>query len=110
MNQTNFKNKSNFKILIQVINKEQVERKYILHHVLNEKRFLTTLRHPFIIHMEYFAKDLCNLYFIMPFAVGGDLYSLLKKKGTLNEFETKFYSGQIVLAIEYLHTLDIIYR
>lgn len=60
--------------------------------------------------MEYYAKDLCNLYFIMPFAVGGDLFSLIREKGALGEFNARFYSGQLVLALEYLHTLDILYR
>ncbi|XP_050534999.1 cAMP-dependent protein kinase catalytic subunit alpha-like [Daktulosphaira vitifoliae] len=97
-------------LAMKVMKKEQVLRKNNVQHVLNEKRFLAAIRHPFIMHMLYFAKDHCNLYFIMPFAIGGDLFSLLREKGSLGEFNAKFYSGQMVLALEYLHTLDIIYR
>lgn len=81
-----------------------------MRHVSNEKRFLLAIRHPFIIHMEYFAVDTCNLYFVMPFALGGDLFGLIRERGVLGEFNAKFYSGQMVLALEYLHQLDILYR
>lgn len=85
-------------------------RKNNIQHVLNEKRFLAAVRHPFIIHMEYFAKDICNLYLFMPFAIGGDLFNLLREEGALGEYNTKFYSAQLVLALEYLHMSDILYR
>ncbi|XP_050440041.1 cAMP-dependent protein kinase catalytic subunit alpha-like [Adelges cooleyi] len=97
-------------LAMKIMKKEQVLRKNNVQHVLNEKRYLAAIRHPFIVHMVYFAKDKCNLYFVMPFAIGGDLFSLLKQKGSLGEFNSKFYSSQLVLALEYLHLLDILYR
>lgn len=90
--------------------KEHILRKNLLRYVINEKRFLAAIRHPFITYMMYYTKDLCNLYFIMPFAVGGDLFGLIQKNGVLGELKSRFYSGQIVLALEYLHTMDILYR
>lgn len=85
-------------------------RKNYLSNVLNEKRILISVSHPFIIHMDYFIKDVCNLYFVMPFTLGGDLFRLIQEKGVLGEFLSKFYSAQMVLAIEYLHYCDVIYR
>lgn len=93
-----------------MLKKGEVLRKNYLRHVKNEKRFLVTIRHPFIIHMEYFAIDVCNLYFVMPFALGGDLFNLIRQRGPLGEFNARFYSSQMVLAIEYLHKLNILYR
>lgn len=90
--------------------KEQILRKNQLQHVLNEKNFLSAIRHPFIIHLEYYATDLCHIYFMMPFIVGGDLFSLMRDRGVLDEFNAKFYAGQLVLALEFLHMLDILYR
>ncbi|XP_050430643.1 cAMP-dependent protein kinase catalytic subunit alpha-like [Adelges cooleyi] len=97
-------------LAMKVMKKDHVFRKNNIQHVLNEKRFLSAIRHPFIVHMVYFAKDICNLYFVMPFAIGGDMFSLLKQKGSLGEYNSKFYAGQLVLALEYLHLLDILYR
>lgn len=71
---------------------------------------MAAIRHPFIVHMEYYAHDVCNLYFVMPFAVGGDMFSLIHSNDSLSEIKAKFYAGQIVLALEYLHLMDIVYR
>jgi len=90
--------------------KEEVMRRNQMRHVQNEKRFLAAISHPFIINLEYYAKDQCHLYFVMPYAMGGDLFGMITDKGMLGELNAKFYSAQLVLAIEYLHYLDILYR
>lgn len=97
-------------IELQVMKKEQILRKNQFQNVLNEKTVLSAIRHPFIIHMEFYATNVCHIYFIMPFMVGGDLFSLISKKSAMDEFNAKFYAGQMVLALEYLHILDIIHR
>ncbi|XP_026816004.1 cAMP-dependent protein kinase catalytic subunit beta-like [Rhopalosiphum maidis] len=97
-------------LAMKIMKKEQILKRNYLQHVVNEKQLLSNLRHPFIIQMEYCAKDVCNLYFIMPFIVGGDLFSLMSERGVLDEVHAMFYAGQMVLALEYLHSLDILYR
>lgn len=101
---------TDIRIFGQIIKKYEVLRKNYLHHVMNEKLFLSAIRNPFIVHMVYYAHDICNLYFVMPFAVGGDMFGMIQMTGRINEFNAKFYSGQIVLALEYLHFMDIVYR
>ncbi|XP_060876150.1 cAMP-dependent protein kinase catalytic subunit beta-like [Metopolophium dirhodum] len=97
-------------LAMKIMKKEQILKRNYLQHVFNEKQLLSNLRHPFIIQMEYCAKDICNLYFVMPFIVGGDLFGLMSERGVLDELHAMFYAGQMVLALEYLHSLDIIYR
>lgn len=97
-------------IELQAMKKEQIVRKNQYQNVLNEKIVLSAIRHPFIIHMEFYATNVCHIYFIMPFMVGGDLFTLISKKPAMDELNAKFYAGQMVLALEYLHMLDIIHR
>jgi serine/threonine protein kinase len=42
--------------------------------------------------------------------VGGELFSHLRKQGRFVPDVAKFYAASIVLALEYLHDKDIIYR
>jgi hypothetical protein len=42
--------------------------------------------------------------------VGGELFSHLRKEGRFVPDVAKFYAASIVLALEYLHENDIIYR
>jgi len=44
----------------------------------------------------------------MEFMQGGELMGLLKQRKTFNEDITKFYAGELVLAIEYLHSNGVI--
>jgi len=40
----------------------------------------------------------------------GDLLYHLLKRGKFNENEAKFFIGELILAIEYLHNANILYR
>mmetsp|Transcript_33735 Transcript_33735/g.24768 ORF Transcript_33735/g.24768 Transcript_33735/m.24768 type:complete len:153 (+) Transcript_33735:607-1065(+) len=46
----------------------------------------------------------------MDFAIGGDLFDLLKDEGSFTNDVALFYCTEIVLALDYLHSLDIAYR
>lgn len=46
----------------------------------------------------------------MNYAENGELLKLLNKVGSLDEECTRFYSAEIVLALEHLHRLNIIHR
>jgi serine/threonine protein kinase len=51
-----------------------------------------------------------NLYMLLEYVIGGELFSHLRKAGRFTNDMTRFYAAEIVLAIEYLHSRDIIYR
>ena len=41
---------------------------------------------------------------------GGEIFSHLRKRGRFSVSMTRFYIASIVLAIQYLHAMDIVYR
>jgi cGMP-dependent protein kinase len=55
-------------------------------------------------------KDEKNVYFMLEFVEGMELFDVIREIGYLNNFESKFYVGSMILAIEYLHFKNIIYR
>jgi serine/threonine protein kinase len=46
----------------------------------------------------------------LEYIVGGEFFTHLRKVGRFPPLDARFYTAQIVLAFEYLHSLDIIYR
>ena len=47
---------------------------------------------------------------LFEYVPGGELFSHLRHEGKLRESAARFYAAEIVLALEYLHELDILYR
>jgi serine/threonine protein kinase len=46
----------------------------------------------------------------MEYVIGGEIFSHLRRQGRFTNDVTKFYVSEIVLALEYLHARNIVYR
>ncbi len=51
-----------------------------------------------------------RLCFVMEYVNGGELFFHLSRERVFSEERTRFYGAEITLAIEYLHTLGVVYR
>ena len=79
-------------------------------HVNSEREILSSVHHPFIVDMFLTFQTPSNLFMCLEYMVGGELFSHLRKEGRFAPDVAKFYAASIVLALEYLHDKDIIYR
>ncbi|XP_065162846.1 cAMP-dependent protein kinase catalytic subunit 1-like [Atheta coriaria] len=95
---------------IKILKKAHIIKSKQLEHTKNEKRILLICKHPNLMKMDYFAIDKANLYFILPFLNGGDLYVTFNRMRRFEEKVTKFFAAQVFLGLEYLHYLNIVYR
>lgn len=95
---------------MKVMEKRKILKFKELEHTLNEKNILHAINFPFGVHMLYYNIDNTYLYFVLPFIVGGELYKYLKKSVKFDEVLIRFYAAQIILAFEYLHHLQLVYR
>ncbi|XP_050742010.1 cAMP-dependent protein kinase catalytic subunit 3 isoform X1 [Drosophila biarmipes] len=90
--------------MTEVIRLKQIE------HVKNERNILREIRHPFVISLEWSTKDDSNLYMIFDYVCGGELFTYLRNAGKFTSQTSNFYAAEIVSALEYLHSLQIVYR
>lgn len=75
-----------------------------------ESKILESMSHPFIVHLYKTFRSDNHLFIVMEYLNGGELYKHLKKYGRFTFQMVKFYSAEILLAIEYLHKKSIVYR
>ena len=78
--------------------------------IMSEKTLLSKLNNPFIVNMYFTFQDFSNLYLVMDLLTGGDLRYHLAKKKRFSERETKFFIANMLLALEYIHSKNIIHR
>ncbi|CAG8604652.1 8198_t:CDS:2 [Funneliformis caledonium] len=95
---------------MKVLKKSEVVRLKQVEHTNNEKHILEQVQHPFLVNLWGTFQDSTNLYMVMDYVVGGELFSILRKSQRFPDHVAKFYAAEVVLAFEYLHSKDIIYR
>ncbi|KAF9897456.1 serine/threonine protein kinase, AGC, partial [Lobosporangium transversale] len=95
---------------MKVLKKVEVVRLKQVEHINSEKQILAQVNFPFIVNLHTTFQDDRNLYMLLEYVIGGELFSHLRRAGRFSNDMTRFYAAEIVLAIEYLHARDIIYR
>ncbi|GAA5834206.1 hypothetical protein JCM9279_004245 [Rhodotorula babjevae] len=95
---------------IKVLSKERVVKMKQVEHTNSEREMLERVRHPFLVNLWGTFKDSKNLYMVMDFVAGGELFSLLRKSQRFPDPVAKFFAAEVALALDYLHSLEIIYR
>lgn len=95
---------------VKVLKKAQVHKMKQVEHTNDERKMLQEVKHPFLITLWGTFQDSKNLYMVMDFVEGGELFSLLRKSQRFPNPVAKFYAAEVTLALEYLHSKHIIYR
>ena len=96
-------------VAIKKMRKEDMLNKNQLMHVRTEKEIMTA-SNPWIVKLKYSFQDDYYLYLVMEFLPGGDLMNLLMKKEVLTEDEARFYTAEMILAVDSVHKLNCIHR
>ena len=95
---------------MKCLSKASLKKQRQLKYAISECKIMKILKHPFVLNMHYAFQTAQSLYMILELCPNGDLLGQIEKYGKLNEDVTSFYIAEILLAIEYLHSLDIVYR
>lgn len=95
---------------MKAIPKDRVARRLKIEHTKTERRVLEVASHPFVVKMHFAFQTPKKLYLVLEYCPGGDLFFHMSRAGRFTMQTSRFYTSEIVLAIEYLHGLDIIHR
>ncbi|KAL4430220.1 hypothetical protein ABPG74_014779 [Tetrahymena malaccensis] len=98
------------KVAIKILEKDKITEQADVERVAREIHILKILRHPNIIQLYEIIETQKQLYLIMEYAQGGELFDYIVKNQKINERESCKYIQQILSGVEYLHNLNIAHR
>ncbi|KAF3919757.1 Phototropin-2 [Dactylellina cionopaga] len=96
---------------LKVLKKKDVVKLKQVEHVLNERMLLSVSRpQPFIVDLYASWSDRENLYMLLEYSPGGEVFTYLRKMRRFNHVQTQFYIASVTLILEFLHDRGIVYR
>ena len=102
--------KTNEIVAIKKIRKDVLVVKNQIIHTRNEQQFLSKVKSPWIVDLKASFQEGDYLYLVMEYLPGGDLMNLLIQKDIFTEEEARFYTAELILAVENIHKFDCIHR
>ncbi|KAI8913115.1 kinase-like domain-containing protein [Powellomyces hirtus] len=97
---------------IKVLKKEFIIENDEVESTKAEKRVFLAAnrqRHPFLVNLHSCFQTESRIYFVMEYVSGGDLMWHIQHQ-QFSEKRAKFYAAEVLLALEYFHRENIVYR
>ncbi|KAI8078756.1 camp-dependent protein kinase 3 [Halteromyces radiatus] len=95
---------------IKALRKQELVDKRQVQHANNERVILRSVDHVFVVKLWDTFQDDNYVFFVMDYLPGGELFRLLRRNKKFSASAARFYATEVLLAIDYLHSLDIAYR
>jgi len=95
---------------LKVLRKEDILKHKQVEHINAERYILSRVQHPFVVDLFATFQDSLNVYMLMSYVPGGELFTHLRRAQCFTPDVTRFYLATIILALKYLHSFNIIYR
>ncbi|XP_034534332.1 cGMP-dependent protein kinase 1-like [Notolabrus celidotus] len=104
------KNDTSRSFALKVLKKRHILDTSQQGHILSERNIMMEAHSPFIIRLYRTFRDSKYLYMLLEACLGGELWTLLRDRGSFDDGITRFYTGCVIEALAFLHSRGIIYR
>lgn len=95
---------------MKILEKDKVLSQNLIRYARTERNVLSLAQHQFIVGLCFAFQSQSRLYLIMDYAPGGDMGMALANHRRFTVEAARVYAAEIVLALEYLHKQNIIFR
>ena len=103
--------KVKYQFAMKVMNKEDIFEKNMAGYAKSERDIFEMCKDcPFIAKMYFAFQNNKNVFLLLEFCYYGDLGGVLKRDRRFTEEVARKYLCQIIMAIEHLHSKNILYR
>ena len=95
---------------MKVLNRTKIKQQNLIKYAITERNVMAHMNHPFIVRLRYAFQTNDKLFLVSDYCPGGDLSQYLEIERIFPEWKAKFYLCEIILAIEALHSQNVIFR
>ncbi|KAI8082824.1 kinase-like domain-containing protein [Halteromyces radiatus] len=95
---------------MKVLRKSRIISRSEVTHTMAEKTVLAKVRNPFIVPLKFAFQSPDKLYLVLAFINGGELFHHLQLEGRFTEERSRFYTAELLCALECLHDFNVVYR
>eukprot|EP01103_Thecamoeba_quadrilineata_P004995 TRINITY_DN14855_c0_g1_i1.p1 TRINITY_DN14855_c0_g1~~TRINITY_DN14855_c0_g1_i1.p1 ORF type:complete len:1342 (+),score=313.48 TRINITY_DN14855_c0_g1_i1:55-4080(+) len=92
------------------LKKDDMVRKNMVEAVMMERTILASTQNPYVVKLYYAFQSKKYFFLVMEYLNGGDCGSLLEIVNSFDEKIARIYIAEVVLALDYLHSLGIVHR
>ncbi|KAG5184181.1 SNF1-related protein kinase [Tribonema minus] len=101
---------TSLKVAIKIINKGRIKSLDMMDKVRREIHILSMCRHPHIIRLYEVIDTPSDIFVVMEYVSGGELFDSIVSKGRLGPDEARTIFQQFISGVEYLHFHRIVHR
>lgn len=98
------------KVAIKVLNRKKLKSMDMGEKVRTEIHILRLLTHPHIIRLYEVIDTPADIFTVMEYLPGGELFEYIISRGRCDELESRFMLQQIISGLDYLHVHGICHR
>ncbi|XP_028036600.1 5'-AMP-activated protein kinase catalytic subunit alpha-2 [Bombyx mandarina] len=98
------------KVAIKILNRQKIKSLDVVGKIRREIQNLKLFRHPHIIKLYQVISTPTDIFMIMEYVSGGELFDYIVKRGKLQEHEARRFFQQIISGVDYCHRHMIVHR
>ncbi|KYK71449.1 putative histone kinase SNF1, partial [Toxoplasma gondii TgCatPRC2] len=91
------------KVAVKIINKAKMEMMEMYEKIRREINILQCLHHPHVIRLYELIDTPTDIFMVMEYVQGGELFDHIVQKSRLPEHEARRFFQQIVSGVDYCH-------
>ncbi|CAF3185204.1 unnamed protein product [Rotaria socialis] len=97
-------------VAIKIVNRTKIKQLDVVGKIRREIQNLRLFRHPHIIKLYQVISTPTDIFMVMEYVSGGELFEYIVKKGKLTEAEARPFFQQIISGVDYCHRHMVVHR
>lgn len=98
------------KVAIKILNREKIKKMDVAEKINREIQILKLFRHPHIIKLYEVITTPTDIFMIMEYVPGGELFDYIVKHGKSSEADGRKFFQQIISGVAYCHRHMVVHR